>query len=270
MARAPQARAPQASAGDDFYEEIEGDEGAGDRGQDGQEGSDLSEGSPEYAGAEQEAGLGEDVGEFEDDPPQLTRGENRHQRLANENERLRRELEETRRAPRQDATQQPPAQRRETQQEFEARIALLPPDERMEQRHIRWEQTQEERYAQQQQQTAAQQIQQAVERDRASYELEAKTDQRMARFADRVEQEFQKRLRQGQPVARKDLFYWLVGQQVAGVNGKGLQRQRQAAQQRVDRQTVRPARAGSDVQPGRRGQLTEAQARARRLENMQI
>jgi hypothetical protein len=261
----------QETAEDDFYEEDDETQGAGR--QEGQEDADVStEGAADDAGEEQEARVGETVGEEDDDffEPQPTRGENRQQRLANENRRLAAELEEERRARREPAQSQPTGPREESQQEFEARISLLPADERMEQRHIRWERRQEQLAAQNQQALNAQQVQSAVERDRAGYEIEAKTDARMARFQDRVEAEFQKRMRAGQPVARKDLYYWLLGQQVSGVGAKGLKQQREQARERVNRQTVRPTRSGSDVAPGRRGQLTPAQARAKRLENMQI
>lgn len=267
MARTPQARAPQASAGDDFYEEEGefGDQGAGGSGQDGQEGADLPEDAALDAGAEQEAG-GEGAldDDFLDPEPPLPRGEQRQQRLANENRRLQAELEAERAAARRTAQPgptQPTGPREETDAEFEARLQLLDGSERADARMQRF-------IAQQQRRDFVNTVNAAAAADRAAYGERAQADQRMVRWKDRVEEEFNKRLQMGQAVSRIDLFYWLVGKHMAE-NPKLTAKERDKARQRVDRNTVRPSQGGSDVRPTRRG-TDDRTARAKRLDGIQI
>lgn len=267
MARAPQQRAPQASDGDDFYDDEPLYDDATDR--EGDLGGERTEGEPESPGSTQHSGEGdpelEEEGElgFEDEePPQPRRGEGRVQRLVNERNDYRRRIEEL-----EAQTRQPPQQqqgpRPETDIEFNNRISLLSPEERMEARHQRWiEQT-----SQQNQRT---QLDNALQRDRDTFRSLARTDKRIARMADQVEREFDKRFRAGQLVPRVDILKWLVGNQWLDGDQQGTNRAREAARRRVDRQTVRPASGGSDVRASRRERTDDRTARARRLEGQQI
>ncbi len=155
----------------------------------------------------------------------------------------------------------PTGPREETEAEFEARIQLLAGDERADARMQRF-------IAQQQRRDFVNTVQAAATADRAAYNEKAQSDQRMARWRDKVEEEFTKRLNMGQAVSRVDLFYWLVGKHMAE-NPKVVARARDAARNRVERNTVRPSQGGSDVRPQRRG-MDERTARARRLDGVQI
>jgi len=271
MARTPQARAPQVSAGDDFYEEDPDFGQEGDRGQEGQEGAGDPEDAALDAGAEQEVG-GEDPLEDPDDPyadPERVeraagRAVSRIQRLANETRRLQAELEAERAANRRTAPAgpaQPTGPREETDAEFEARLQMLDGSERADARMQRF-------IGQQQRRDFVNSVNAAAAADRAAYGERAQTDQRMVRWKDRVEEEFNKRLQMGQAVSRIDLFYWLVGKHMAE-NPKLTAKERDKARQRVDRNTVRPSQGGSDVRPTRRG-TDDRTARARRLDGVQI
>src|SRR5215467_6629616 len=135
MARLPQQRAGDPSDEDDFYGEGQetdagGDEGSGDGGYEGQEGSGEAEDDAAFdAGAEQETGGEEDL------EPRGRRADPRFQRLANERNEWRRRAEDAER--RTQPTQPRQEQTGETEQQFEARIQLLPFEERMEARYRR-------------------------------------------------------------------------------------------------------------------------------------
>jgi hypothetical protein len=273
MARTPQARAPQASAGDDFYEEDPDFGQAGDLGQEGQEGAGAPEDAALNAGEEQEVrGEGTLDDDFLDpdpyDPERVERtagrAVSRIQRLANETRRLQAELEAERAANRRAAPAgptQPTGPREETDAEFEARLQMLDGSERADARMQRF-------ITQQQRRDFVNTVNAAAAADRAAYGERAQTDQRMVRWKDRVEEEFNKRLQMGQAVSRIDLFYWLVGKHMAE-NPRLTAKERDKARQRVDRNTVRPSQGGSDVRPQRRG-TDDRTARARRLDGVQI
>ena len=269
MARTPQARAPQASAGDDFYEEDSDFGQEGDLGQEGQEGAGDPEDAALDAGEEQEAGSEGALGDPDEFDPERVervagRAVSRIQRLANETRRLQAELEAERAANRRAAPAgpaQPAGPREETDAEFEARLQMLDGSERADVRMQRF-------IGQQQRRDFVNTVNAAAAADRAAYGERAQTDQRMVRWKDRVEEEFNKRLQMGQAVSRIDLFYWLVGKHMAE-NPKLTAKERDKARQRVDRNTVRPSQGGSDVRPQRRG-TDDKTARARRLDGVQI
>jgi hypothetical protein len=276
MARAPQARAPQASAEDDFYAQEPDDvEGTDEFGQERQEGADSPEGAPVDPGAQQAAGSEEDLDpglELEGDagnplfdPERVERvagrATNRIQSLANENRRLADRIAELERGGSRQPVPQPSGPREETDAEFEARIQLLEGSERADARMQRF-------IAQQQRRDFVNTVQAAATADRAAYTERARDNPRMARWQPRVEEEFQKRLNMGQAVSRLDLFYWLVGKHL-DENPKAAGKERARAQDRVARNTVRPSQGSSDVRPQRRG-TDERSARARRLDGVQI
>ena len=270
MARSPQARAPQASAGDDFYEQEDefGTEGAGDLGQEGQEGDGLPEDATLDAGTEQAPGGEGDVGgddALDDFDPERVervagRAVNRIQRLANENRRLADRVAEMERTSRPGPTQ-PTGPREETDAEFEARVQVLDGSDRADARMQRF-------VGQQQRRDFFNTVNAAATADRVAYAEKSRANPRMERWAPKVEEEFNKRLQMGQAVSRVDLFYWLVGKHM-DENPKLTAKAREQARQRVDRNTVRPSQGGSDVRPTRRG-TDERTARAKRLDGMQI
>lgn len=266
MARAPQQRAPQASDGDDFYGEedhYDGADGTDDFGGGRGEGGDESAGASEYP-RESDPELEEegDLGFEDEDPPPLRRGEGRVQRLANEARELRRQLEEARRSPPQ--PQQPTGPRPETDQEFANRISLLSAEEQLNAKFDRFAQQQ----AVQNQRT---QFDIANQRDRDEFRAFCRTDKRAARMADEVEREFDKSVRAGNPAPRMNILKFLAGTRLFEGDSQDTKRARDGARQRVERQTVRPASAGSDVaRPSRRERTDEKTARAKRLDGVQI
>ena len=236
----------------------EGADGEGGQGSDGAgEAEDDAALDPD---AEQETGGEEDL-EFDALP--LSRTATRLQRLAHENAELKRQNADINRrlTPPPQPTFQGP--REETDQEFNARLQLLPPDERMEQRQIRFEARAEAR----QRWTAFQTQEQT---DKTNFDAKAAADQRYARWAERVEAKRNEFMQQGQLVPREVVLKYLIGEHMLSPKGqKEAGRRTARAQERVRRTETRPGAAGSDVAPGRRA-TDDRTARARRLENQQI
>jgi hypothetical protein len=268
MASRAAVRAAQPSAEDDFYGQ-EGDEGPGAGGQGRQDGgleaaddASLDDGQGQEEDG-QEEGLLTGPLDDEDDffaPP--SRGEHRQQTLANENRQLRQQLDELRgvhpAAP--PAVAQPQT---ETDEQFEARIQLLGFEDKMEARYRRDRQLQNA-------QMASTRIETAIAQDRANYQAKAAKDKRFERWGERVEAEFERRRQLGQLVSREDILKWMLGDRLVSGDDAPVRKARQRAKDRVDRQTTRPSNAGSDVSASRRGRLNEREARARRLDGVQI
>src|SRR5260370_19127399 len=175
----------QGQEDDGFEDCIEGNEG--------DEGADPPEDAALDPDAEQEPGGEEDLG-F--DEPAPTRAQSRLQRLANENAELRRQNADINR--RLTPVSQPQFQplQEESDDQFNARVQLLPPDERIEQRQIRFE-----RRA-----TARQQFEnfrQGELGDKTNFDAKCAADQRYARWQDRVEAKRAELMREGQIVPRE-------------------------------------------------------------------
>lgn len=271
-----QPRAASAAQGQNGYGEDEinyddplpGDEDGlqGDGGEGG--------GDPEDAARfADEGGEGdEEEIEFEEPVQRPGRAQNRIQATANENARLRREIEEMRERVNRLAPQQPtqPAVPRgfalqETDEQFNARIQLLPPDERMEQRAIRSEQKAELR-------AALVEFKNAQVQDKVAWDASCATSERRKRWSDEVERERERVLREtGNPVNREIIYYWLLGKFMDSPQGKKRQQRRtESAQERVRSQETRPVSPRSDVDRNQRGRLTDREQRARRLDGVQI
>ena len=241
-------------------EEIEGQDPA-----DGQDGDGI-EGEGEGGGQEGAGDDADDLGEEQEagQREDVTRGESRQARLSRENAELRAQLVERGRAqPTQQAAPQQP--QGESEEQFRARIALLPPDERMEARAERSERIQGQRIA-------MMQMQNADLADKMAYDAKAISDGRYQRYAAQVETKRVELLNQGQSVPREAILKFLLGEKIlSGQGSKAVRQGRQQAQQRVQRQQTRPSGGGSDVAPaGRRGAPNEADSRRKRLENMSI
>lgn len=265
-------RAPARAAAlpvEDFYGQ-EDDERPGNQGQggaddgreapddsafeDGQEGEGGQEGDDEVLGAD-------DADDFFSPPP--SRGQHRQQTLANENRDLRRQLDELRGVRPAAASSVPAAPTQETDAQFEARIQLLGFEERMEARYRRDREIQGAQLNQTRLETA-------IAQDRTAYQTRAATDKRFKRWEERVEAEFNRRKQMGQLVSRMDILKWMLGDRMVDGDGAPAREERGRAERRVNRERTRPVNAGSDVRPQRRGQLSEREQRARRLEGQQI
>jgi hypothetical protein len=197
--------------------------------------------------------------EDDDEPP--ARGANQRQpdRARRRIAALEDEIRELRTRPAPAPTQ--PVQQEETQEQFEGRIQMLPPDERMEARLQRSDRMNNQRLQ-------IMQIQMADQTDRAAYEAKATHDKRFAKYSQEVEQRLADLRRQGQNVSREALLKFIIGEKVLG--NPTDKRVRQAAQRRVENQRVRPANTrgdqGGDTQR-RQGGDGEREARRKRLEN---
>lgn len=234
------------------------------------------EGAPVDAGTQQAAGESEHLDDDEQQPParQPSRGDRRFQVL---NDRLRdreRELEDLRRD-RQPARQQQTGPQEESEEAFQARLVNLPPDERSDAKLARMER----RYA-----FSAHQVQlQVVDgSDRAAFEARKAYDKRYLKYADEVERRHAALLRgeNGLPpqlIPRETILKVIIGERVLGSGGsKEQHRQQQRGRQRIERNTTRAQNMRGDAGSGRqddrsrRGTDNERQARAKRLENIEL
>jgi len=260
MAKAPRA----AQELDDEIEEGNAgqeDEVAGDEAGGGEE--ETSDDAALDVGSEQEAGDSEDVddgyGDYKDDEPP-TRGVSRQQRLANENRDLRDRLE---RLERQPATPAQAGPQEETEEAFKARMALLDPVARMEatlERSQRNTAMTIQRMALQNQETT----------DKAMYDAKAAVDPRYNRRSAAVEAKRTELMNMGQIVPREAVLKFLLGEKIlAGGGSKEVRRAQARGQDRITRQRTQPSGGRSDVRADRR-QLSDADARKKRLENAEI
>lgn len=280
------AQAPAAQQGQDdgYEEEFEGEGTQGGDAEGGDDSSPHAAGQPDAEGADngEDEGQGSQAGlGFEDDDladfgigarPRQSRGQDRIQRLANENAELRRRLDQQRTGAPPVQVTQPTGQgsRLESEEQFQARLQLMNPEDRMNAQMERFRQESLERDRIREAQALQREQQQNMARDRDTFDAKALNDARYARWQERVEAKHQELLAQGQFVPREVCFKFLLGEHLLSREGRQEgQRQAKRGQQRVQRQTTRPTNAGSDVGGGR-GRQTEAQARAKRLENMQI
>jgi len=263
-------RAPASAAPTEGYQDGEIEDGEIEDGIGGEDADDA---------AEQDAGEGEDGeddGQEEELDPDVaprrgaaqTRGQTRFQRLANEVADLKRQndqLRGTRPAPAQPAMAQ---SQEETETAFRQRISLLSPHEQMMETQSRSEQRMT-RFVQ------MQTLQNQDMLDKAQFDAKAASNPRYKRYAAAVEAKRMELWQLGQTVPREALLKFLLGErllendELGRSQGKGKNGQRQAAQRRVAAQQTRPQQTRSDVAP-QRGRLTEAQARAKRLEGMNI
>jgi hypothetical protein len=249
---AVRAQEPDYEEADD--EELPLGEGEGEDGADGE--GEGSEDAAEHTGEEQETGRQDDV----EPAPRQTRGESRFQRLANENAELKRRLDGIERRPA--PVQQP---QEESEEQFAARISLLPPDERMEARYARSERRNEARLN-------AMHVQNTVTADKLSYDAKAAADSKFKRYAPEVEAKHAELMAAGQFVPRETVLKFLIGERVlANMGTKEVKGQRQAAQRRVRAQETRPASGRSDAgRPQERRAGNEADGRKKRLDGLQI
>ena len=260
---AKDARALSRGQEDDYEDILEaGEEGAGP-GDAGSEGEDREEDGSDAtldAGEEQEIGGEADL----ELPP--SRGAARISRLANENADLKRRLTalEQQRQEREQPRQQWPQE--ETEEQFNARTTLLPLEDRMAERQARSERRNTA-------QVNFLLFQQKEMLDKSAFDAKCATSPSRRRMAAQVEEEQQKLLRErGQWNSRESVWYYLRGKLMAEREETGSSRtpRQQRAEERVQRQTTQPSRGGSDVARGGRRQLTEREARVKRLEGQRI
>jgi len=136
--------------------------------------------------------------------------------------------------------------REESQEEEQARMALMAPDERM-------QYTLDKGMRSVNAMIQNAQMTQAESADLASFRTLAATDRLARRFAPQVEELFQTLKSQGRMTAREIILDYVIGQQArqASNNGQGKQRRRQA-EQTISRNRINTGSGRSDVQSERR------------------
>jgi predicted ATP-dependent protease len=155
-------------------------------------------------------------------------------RLAEENARITRELNELRNAPRQ------PQQPIETAQQRADRLALLSPEERVQEMV-----TEALRVNEQKTQNLTNQL--LEQSDAQAFQTLQVTNPLAKKLAGEVERRRQEYLRQGNMVPRSVILTYVVGERAMQQYGKG----KPAAQRRRQAQEARPAAGRGDVAPPR-------------------
>ena len=180
---------------------------------------------------------------------EVSRGERRFQRLANEARQAREEAARTRaeldRLNQRFSQPQQPDPRAE--QEY---LSTLTTDERVNYLLHKSSQTHQSQMVQMQ-------IAMADQNDRSEYATRCTTDKRAERYKDDVERTLGQLRSQGMNPKRETIYFYLLGQKVA--NGKPSAKQAEQLDVRRRRQTTQPGRAGSDAGAprGRRGSTLE-------------
>lgn len=200
----------------------------------------------------------------QDDPPpqrkQPSRAETRVAKLARETAALRRELEEARRTPAQ------PQERRASQAELDAAerelLVGMTPEERLD-----YKIEKNARIGQQQLQAIA--FQGADATDKMAFASKVAGNRLYARVADKVEAELQKMRDRGQNTDRETIARYLIGVAVTAKAGATTPKAQRKAANNRQREAGRPGGNRSDHR-GSGGRLTEAQARAKRLDGQLI
>src|SRR6516164_5364106 len=220
---------------------------------DGREHADDGE-EDRQGGAEDE---GPDVAEeARSDRPDLSRRQNRIRNLSRrlqESNRRNEDLERRLSTLERGGGRAPERPREESQEEEQARMALMAPDERM-------QYTLDKGMRSVNAMIQNAQMTQAESADLASFRTLAATDRLARRFAPQVEELFQTLKAQGRMTAREIILDYVIGQQArqASNNGQGKQRRRQA-EQTISRNRINTGAGRSDVQSERRrgGQTLE-------------
>lgn len=195
--------------------------------------------------------------------PQQTRGENRvavatreAKEAKAETERLRREVETLRTAA--------PAQPRETQEQFNARLAAMEPWERTE--YLRQLDAQTTR-----QELAQIKFENWDRGDKAEYDALAAREPIAAKLRDDVEKILTERRAQGQNVDRTTILKFLIGERALANKGRATGKALKGATARREQQQARPGNGRADTGAGdRRGNADSPSARAKRLEGLEI
>jgi len=264
----------------DEQEELRRRQAANDSGQSddagGEEdegGHDDDEGTPaEQLGGEEgdgeqgelggDDGDGADDGDGERERRQPTRRENRVARLAEERatERARanlleQEVQRLRSAELQRGQQM-------TQEQEEARLALMSPEERMDYRLQK-----SERLAQQREANLRREI--AIGQDAASFNAKAQVHPVYKKMQAVVEAEFQKLLAAGTPADRETIMKYKLGERMLADAEKRGGKDQRRGQERVERERTGPTNGRGAVQPQRGVRnKDESAARRARLEKM--
>jgi hypothetical protein len=198
--------------------------------------------------------------EIDAQPEKPSRGETRFQKLANEAKearelaaRLERDIQELKNRPQ---PQPEPVKEREPTAE---EMALWSPDQIVDYRLSKVTKTYDQRLQQIQFQTYE-------ATDKAAFQALAASDPRAKQMADEVETELQRQRGLGQNIAREVLYTYMLGKRIRDAK-PAVEKARADGQRRIQKQRASGGSPKSD-QPNQRGKLSEAEARAKRLENV--
>ncbi len=193
--------------------------------------------------------------ELDDEPvaPQQTRGERRFQELSRRTQEAERRAEEAERriaeAERNRNSEAAAAAERE-------RLAMMTPEEQVEYRVN--------------QRLARIEFSTWDTNDRVQFEGMASGNPAVSAIKDEVEATFQAQVRAGRPTDRATIAAFLIGQKALAKAPAAARKAKKAADAGRARNTARPTSGRGDVAPSRGGRLSEHQARAKRLENIEL
>lgn len=100
--------------------------------------------------------------------------------------------------------------------------------------------------------------------DKGSYDSKAENDPRYAKYAKEVEARLAESRRNGNNYPRSMVLQQIIGERVL-LNGSKATKQRQEGQERIRRNTTKPANVRGERGSGGKQQLSEAEARRARL-----
>lgn len=211
--------------------------------------ADADEGEGDADAAEGQEGQG-DVDRRSSRPGRAERARSNLRRVSEELELTKREIAELRNQQQRPPVDPAAAQRAET--EFWERMSMLDPVQMA-------REVQHRSAVQMQQYMAVQQRDMADRLDRQAFESTARADPVRANYTQRVEQELQRQRQLGGNPDREQLYFLLLGRDVAQQGARGAGAQRRAGQSRVARQATRPGGGRSDV-PRSRGRSSQDDA----------
>lgn len=173
-------------------------------------------------------------------------------------ERIEREFMEFRAA--QQARQQQPSPEQEAE-----RLALMSPEERADYKLNK-------ALNEIQRQNAMSQFQTADRSDKALYDAKATTDKVYAKYAEKVETERQRQMRENNMVIpREELLKWIVGQDVLQNRGKKVAAAARRGQDNIRRQTASVVNGRGNTPANRQSSNANTQqARYERIKDLQI
>lgn len=210
--------------------------------------------------------------QYEDEEPEEerrpSRGENRIARLAREAKeareeakRAREEIEALKRGSQTTQTAQP---KRETEAERRERYLSLDPEDRMDAMMT-------DLRADMQGAFGAMQFQQFETADKAQFDALCAANPRIRGLAKTVETQLaQERAKGNYQLNRTTLATFLIGQRVMGQVGKAVEKQTKRAEAKKAQHKAKPTSSRSDVSANSGRRPSEAAARRKRLENLNL
>ncbi len=209
----------------------------------------------------------DDQGDAEDEPPPRSRGETRTAKLAREakelreeNERLKREDQARRAAP---DNQQQQAQPRETQEQFNARIAQMDPLERV---SYLTDLAARNTNAQ----LAQMQFTLADQTDKIGFDSFCASNAEARKLASEVDTRLADYRKGGVNIPRMDVLKHILGERALSNLGRSRNKAERQAEARREQQRGRPSASRGDVAREGRDTGGSKSARDKRVENMKI